>query len=83
MLSNGSAGLMDLNLNQPHKVMESGAYTDAMTDYSMLMTLGYPVEGQTLEQVRELMLGEMEKLRRGDFDDDLLVSVVNNTKLRY
>ena len=83
MLSNGSAGLMDLNLNQPHKVMDSGAYTDAMTDYSMLMTLGYPVEGQTLEQVRELMLGEMEKLRRGDFDDDLLVSVVNNTKLRY
>lgn len=83
MLSNGSAGLMDLNLNQPHKVMLSGAYADAMTDYSMFMTLGYPIEGQSLEQVRELMLGEIDKLRRGDFADDLLQSVVNNTKLNY
>ena len=83
MLSNGTAGLMDLNLNQPHEVMMSGAYSDEMTDYSMLMLLGYPNEGQTLEEVRELMLGELAKLRAGDFDDDLLVSVVNNNKLNY
>ena len=83
MLSNGTAGLMDLNLNQPHEVMMCGAYSDAMTDYSMLMVLGYPNEGQTLEEVREKMLGEIAKLRAGDFDDDLLVSVVNNNKLNY
>jgi len=83
MLSNGTAGLMDLNLNQPMKLMTSGAFTDPMTDYSMLMLMGYPNEGQTLEEVRELMLGELDKLRKGDFDDDLLVSVVNNNKLQY
>ena len=83
MLANGSAGLMDLNLNQPHKVMQAAAYADAMTDYSMLMALGYPIEGQSLEQVRELLLAEMKKLRDGDFADDLLTSVVNNTKLNY
>ena len=83
MLSNGTAGLMDLNLNQPLKLMYSGAYSDQMTDYSMLMLLGYPNEGQTLEEVRELMLGELAKLRAGDFDDELLVSVVNNNKLSY
>ena len=83
MLSNGTAGLMDLNLNQPMKVMMSGAYSDEMTDYSMLMVLGYPNEGQSLEEVRQLMLGEIAKLRKGDFDDDLLVSVVNNNKLNY
>ena len=83
MLSNGTAGLMDLNLNQPMKLMYSGAYSDMMTDYSMLMLLGYPNEGQTLEEVRELMLGELAKLRAGNFDDDLLVSVVNNNKLNY
>ena len=83
MLSNGKAGLMDLNLNQPHKLLDSGAYPDDMTDYSLLMAMGYPNEGQSLEQVRDLLLGEVDKLRRGDFDDDLLVSVVNNTKLRY
>ena len=83
MLANGTAGLMDLNLNQPMKLMYSGAYSDMMTDYSMLMLLGYPNEGQTLEEVRELMLGELAKLRAGNFDDDLLVSVVNNNKLNY
>ena len=83
MLSNNTAGLMDLNLNQPHEVMMSGAFSDEMTDYSMLMLLGYPNEGQTLEEVREKMLGEIAKLRTGDFDDDLLVSVVNNNKLNY
>ena len=83
MLSNGTAGLIDLNLNQPMKLMGAGAYSDEMTDYSMLMLLGYPNEGQTLEEVRELLLGELAKLRAGDFDDDLLVSVVNNNKLQY
>ncbi len=83
MLSNGTAGLMDLNLNQPQKLMESGTYADEMADYSLLMLMGYPNEGQSLEEVRDLMLGEIEKLRKGDFDDDLLTSVVNNTKLQY
>ena len=83
MLSNGTAGLIDLNLNQPLKVMGAGAYSDEMTDYSMLLLLGYPNEGQTLEEVRELLLGELAKLRAGNFDDDLLVSVVNNNKLQY
>ena len=83
MLSNGTAGLMDLNLNQPQKLMTSGCYADEMADYSLLMLMGYPNEGQSLENVRDLMLGEIEKLRNGDFDDDLLVSVVNNTKLQY
>ena len=83
MLSNGTAGLIDLNLNQPHEVMMAGAYGDDMTDYSMLMLIGYPNEGQTLEEVRAKLLGEVAKLRAGDFDDDLLVSVVNNNKLQY
>ena len=83
MLSNGTAGLMDLNLNQPQKLMGADTYADEMADYSLLMLMGYPNEGQSLEQVRDLMLGEIEKLRKGDFDDDLLTSVVNNTKLQY
>lgn len=83
MLSNGTAGLMDLNLNQPQKLMESGVYADEMADYSLLMLMGYPNERQTLEEVRDLLLGEIEKLRKGDFDDDLLTSVVNNAKLQY
>ena len=83
MLKNGTAGLMDLNLDQPQRIMESDIYADEMTDYSLLWVMGYPNDGQTLEEVRDLLLGEIEKLRNGDFDDDLLVSVVNNIKLQY
>ena len=83
MLKNGTAGLMDLNLDQPQRIMESDIYADEMTDYSLLWVMGYPNDGQSLEQVRDLLLGEIEKLRKGDFDDDLLTSVVNNTKLQY
>jgi predicted Zn-dependent peptidase len=83
MLKNETAGLMDLNLDQPHKIMGSLTYADEMTDYSLLMAMGYPNQGQSLEEVRDLMLGEVAKLRSGDFDDDLLVSVVNNFKLSY
>ena len=83
MLKNETAGLMDLNLDQPQKIMGSGTYADMMTDYSLLMLIGYPNQGQSLDEVRDLMLGEIAKLRNGDFDDDLLTSVVNNFKLNY
>lgn len=83
MLKNGTAGLLDLNLDQPQKIMASESYADEMADYSLLMLMGYPNEGQSLEEVRGLLLGEIAKLRKGDFDDDLLLSVVNNFKFQY
>ncbi|MBQ7689719.1 MAG: insulinase family protein [Muribaculaceae bacterium] len=83
MLCNGKAGLMDLNLNQPLKVLGSNCYPDELADYSLLVAYASPIEGQTLEQTRDLLLGEVEKFKRGDFDDDLLVSVVNNIKRQY
>ena len=48
MLSNGTAGLMDLNLNQPQKLMTSGCYADEMADYSLLTLMGYPTTSTTI-----------------------------------
>lgn len=81
MLANGTAGLFDLNLNQTMKVMTSGAFPDNLNDYSSLVVIGYPNEGQSLQEVRELLLGEIANLRNGNFDDKLLAAVVNNKKL--
>ena len=44
--------------------------------------LGVPKEGQTLDEVRQLLLAEIEKLKRGEFADNLLPSIINNLKLR-
>ena len=83
MLSNGKAGLIDLDLNQQMKMLEARSTTEPLMDYSTFMLQGRPREGQSLDEVRQLLLGEIEKLKKGDFSDDLLPSVINNLKLDY
>lgn len=83
ILANGKAGLFDLDLNQNMKVMGAGAGVNQMADYSEFLAIGMPQQGQSLDEVKSLMLAEIEKLKKGDFSDDLLPSVVNNMKLSY
>ena len=45
--------------------------------------IGQPKPGQSLEEVKDLMLAELDNLKAGRFADDLLESVVNNKKLNY
>ena len=81
ILSNGKAGLMDLDLNQKMKVMSAESAVESLMDHGFFLLAGMPKEGQSLEEVKDLMLGEVEKLKRGEFDDDLLVAALNNKKL--
>jgi len=83
MLSNGTAGLIDLDINQQMKMLGAGGGVLPMMDYSLFILQGTPRQGQTLDEVKELLLAEMEKLKQGDFSDDLLPSVKNNLKLQY
>ncbi|MDR1344905.1 MAG: insulinase family protein [Tannerellaceae bacterium] len=84
LLTNGKAGLIDLNLAQKQKVLYAGSAARVMADYSVFMLYGAPKEGQTLEEVKDLLLGQIELLKSGDFDDELLQAVINNFKLeRY
>lgn len=80
MLTNGSAGLMDLDLVKKQKLLSAYAFPYLLIDYSMLILQGKPVEGQSLDDVKTLMLGELAKLKKGDFSDDLLQGIINNEK---
>ena len=80
LLNNGRAGLMDLDINQQMKALGVFAGLNTMNEYSMFIAGGVPLEGQTLPELRQLMLDEIAKLKRGEFSDDLLPSVVNNMK---
>lgn len=80
MLSNGSAGLIDLNLVKPQKLLSAGSFAYTLKDYSVLVLQGLPTQGQSLEQVSALLLAELEKLRKGDFSEDLVLSITNNEK---
>lgn len=81
ILYNGQAGLFDLDLTQQQKTLSSYCYPLTMSDYSALLMQGRPKQGQTLDEVKDLMLGELKKLRDGDFDEKMLEANINNFKL--
>ncbi|MGI6242760.1 MAG: M16 family metallopeptidase [Prevotella sp.] len=83
MLQNGKAGLFDVNLNLPMKVQESGAFYEGLHDYGQLVLEGVPKQGQTLETVKDMLIAEIDKLKKGEFDETLLRAVINNMKLNY
>ena len=72
---------MDLDLAQAQKLAEVEAFPYGRTDYGEMLLLGVPKEGQTLEEVRDLLLGEVSRLRNGDFDAQLVEASLNNWKL--
>lgn len=81
ILYNGKAGLIDLDLLQKQKVLQMYAYAESMKDYGVFLLMGSPRENQTLEEVKALILEEIQKLKAGDFDSDLLEAIINNKKL--
>jgi len=83
ILYNGKAGIFDLNLNQQMKVQASYAGVQPLQDYSTFLLVGMPKAGQSLEEVRSLMIAELDNLKKGHFSDDMLASILNNKKLNY
>ena len=81
ILTNGQAGLIDLDLNQQQKVLEAASFTDMNDDYSTHVIYGTPRQGQKLEEVKTLLLGELDKVKKGNFPDWLIPAIINNEKL--
>ncbi|MCQ2065293.1 MAG: insulinase family protein [Bacteroidaceae bacterium] len=81
ILTNGKAGLIDLDLNQQQKVLGAGSQVMDRVDYTDFLMFGYPKEGQSLDEVKELLLAELARLRDGDFDESLIGAAVANMKL--
>ena len=81
ILYNGKAGLIDLDLNQQQKVLSAYCYPMDMADYSAFLMQARPKQGQTLDDLKGLLLAEVKKLRSGDFDEKMLQANINNFKL--
>ncbi len=82
LLGNGTAGLIDLDLNQKQKVLNSSSSTLIFKDYSAHILSADPKEGQTLEQLRDLLLAEMDKIKKGEFPDDLMTAIITDMRLQ-
>ena len=73
--------MIDLDLMQQQKVLDAFSYPDQRADYGALVLQGLPKAGQTLDEVRDLLLAEVAKLRNGEFSEELIKAVVNNLKV--
>ncbi len=81
MLSNGQAGLFDIELKQKQKALRPAAFVMGMKEYSAFFMQASPVEGTTLEETKELLLAELDKIRKGEFEDWMLPAIINNYQL--
>ncbi len=80
ILNNSKAGLIDLNLKQKQTVLNAGSYVRGMNDYSTHTVYGNAKQGQSLEEVRDLILEQIELVKKGEFDDWLLDAVITDFK---
>lgn len=81
MLSNGKAGLIDIDINNRQRALDMGGGVYGMADRSVYYVVAFPNEGQTLDDLKDLILEEMAKLRAGEFDESLIPATINNYKL--
>ncbi|WP_413514025.1 M16 family metallopeptidase [Myroides odoratus] len=80
LLSNGQAGLIDLDINQKQRALYAGSSPMIMKDYSVHQLTGMPNEGQTLDEVRDILLEQIDKIKKGEFDEWLLQAVINELR---
>lgn len=83
ILSNGKAGLIDINLNKQQKTLRASANYQQMKDYGVFNLSAQPRQGQTLEEAAKLVLDQVELLKQGAFDEELLKAIVANQKLSF
>ncbi len=83
ILDNSQAGLINLNLNKGQKVKQAGSFPSMGVDHGIQFLSGTPKKGQTLKEVEELLLKQIEIIKKGDFDEKLLIAIVNDFKRTY
>ena len=83
ILTNGKAGLIDINLNKQQKTLRANASYQQMKDYGVFNLSAQPRQGQTLEQASKLLLEQIDLLKKGEFDESLIKAIVANKKLSF
>jgi predicted Zn-dependent peptidase len=81
LLNNSVAGFIDLNLVKEQKLLSANSGAEQMMDYGVFMLTGKPKTGQTLEEVKDLLLGQLEKVRKGEFDKSMLDAILLNEEI--
>ena len=82
VLKNGKCGLMDTDIDQKQLLLGAAAEPMESNDFTTFFLIGVPKEKQSLEEVRGILLAEIEKLKKGEFSEELLHAIIANQR-RY
>lgn len=80
VLDNATAGLINLNLNQQQQVRQAGAGPELNNDYGTEYFWGIPKKDQSLKEVEDLLLRQVERVRKGEFEDWIIPAIINDFK---
>ena len=81
ILSNGLAGLIDLDVMQDQKVLDVTIYPYGRSDWGLMLAEVQPKEGQSLQEAAQLIKDQVARLAAGDFSEDLLKAAQANYRL--
>jgi predicted Zn-dependent peptidase len=66
---------------QQQKVLNAYSFAQFLKDYGMHVFAASPRQDQSLEEVKDLMLEQLDKIKNGEFDDWMLEALVNDMRL--
>lgn len=81
LLTDRGAGIMDCNLVRAQKVLQAYNSPYVMRDYIVDFFSGRPRNGQSLEEVKDLMFKEIDKIKSGDFEEWRLKAIIDNMRM--
>lgn len=80
ILDNRTAGLINLNLNQQQKVSSAGSSPMFLNQAGVQYLYGTPKQDQSLEEVEQLLLEQLDAVKAGEFEDWIITAIVNDFK---
>lgn len=81
ILNNSKAGLIDLNINQQQKAVGVYSGIQVSKDYSIHVLGGAPTQGQKLHELKDLILTQIDLVKKGEFPDWLIPAIINDLKV--
>lgn len=79
MMANGKSGILEEDM--AGRIENAKVYTNILKDYSIFMVSASPKNNQTVEQVKDSLLKEVNKLMTGNFPQLSIEGAVNNLKV--
>lgn len=81
LLDSGDVGLLKLNLVQTQKVRSAGSSPSINKDAGVQYLWAVPRQGQTMEEVEALLLEQIERIKQGKFDPEVMQAIALDTEI--